>query len=114
MALRLCDPEEALHAAETADARWAAGDPWLYGVWSLIRIGAGIAYLMKGDLDAASEQFEAVLTLAPAFRIATITGYLADMDSLLRQRRFARSAESAVICASRSPRLHHGGISYGS
>jgi len=43
----------------------------------------------QGDLDAASEQFEAVLTLAPAFRIATITSYLADMDSLPRQRRFA-------------------------
>ena len=49
---------------------------------------------MKGDLDAASGQLEAVLTLAPAFRIATITSYLADMDSLLRQRRFA-GAEKA-------------------
>ncbi len=35
-----------------ADEAWAAGDPWLYGVWSLIRVGAGIAYVMKGDLDA--------------------------------------------------------------
>jgi hypothetical protein len=49
---------------------------------------------MKGDLDAACGQLEAVLTLAPAFRIATITSYLADMDSLLRQRRFA-GAEKA-------------------
>jgi hypothetical protein len=94
VAIRLRDPGEALHAAARADARWAAGDPWLYGVWSLIRIGAAIAYVMKGDLDAASEQFEAVLTLAPAFRISTITSYLADMDSLLRQRRFA-GAEKA-------------------
>jgi hypothetical protein len=89
VAIRLHDPDEALRAAEIADAGWAAGDPWLYGVWALIRIGAGIAHVMKGDLDAACGQLEAVLTLAPAFRIATITGYLEDMDSLLRQRRFA-------------------------
>jgi hypothetical protein len=44
---------------------------------------------MKGDLDAACGQLEAVLTPAPAFRIATITSYLADMDRLLRQRRLA-------------------------
>jgi hypothetical protein len=49
---------------------------------------------MKGDLDGASGQFEAVLTLASAFRIATITSYMADMDSLLRQPRFA-GAEKA-------------------
>ena len=94
VAIRLRDPDEALRAAELADAGWAAGDPWLYGVWALIRIGAGIAYVMKGDLDAACGQLESVLTLAPAFRIATITSYLADMDSLLRQRRFA-GAETA-------------------
>ena len=32
VAIRLRDPDEALRAAEMADARWAAGDPWLYGV----------------------------------------------------------------------------------
>jgi hypothetical protein len=94
VAIRLRDPEEALRAAELADARWAAGDPWLYGVWALIRIGAGIAHVMKGDLDAAAGQLNAVLTLAPAFRIATITSYLADMDSLLAQRRFAGAQKS--------------------
>src|SRR5690348_18499027 len=59
VAIRLRDPDEALRAAEIADAGWAAGDPWLYGVWALIRIGAGIAYVMKGDLDAASGQLDA-------------------------------------------------------
>ena len=88
VAIRLRDPDEALRAAELADAGWATGDPWLYGVWSLVRIGAGIAYVMKGDLDAAAEQLEAVLMLGPAFRIATITSYLADLDWVLHQRRF--------------------------
>lgn len=63
-------------------------------MWALIRIGAGIAYVMKDDLDAACGQLGAVLTLAPAFRIATITSYLTDMDSLLQRRRFA-GAEKA-------------------
>jgi hypothetical protein len=94
VAIRLRDPDEALRAAEMADAGWASGAPWLYGVWSLIRVGAAIAYVMKSDLDAAAGQLDAVLTLGPAFRIATITSYLADMDSLLRQRRFA-GAEKA-------------------
>ena len=48
-----------------------------------------MAYVMKGDLDSAAGQIDAVVTLAPAFRIATITGYLADLDTLLGQRRFA-------------------------
>jgi hypothetical protein len=97
VAIRLRDPGEALRAAEMADAGWAAGDPWLYGVWALVRIGAGIAYVMKGDLDAACGQLQAVLTLAPAFRIATITSYLADMDWLLRQRRFAGAGKAREL-----------------
>jgi hypothetical protein len=110
VAIRLRDPDEALRAAEMADAGWASGAPWLYGVWSLIRIGAGIAYVMKGDLDSAAGQINAVATLAPAFRISTITGYLADLASLLGQRRFAGNdtargllEEIAVFTAAASP-----------
>jgi hypothetical protein len=56
------------------------------------------------------------LTLAPAFRIATITGYLADMDSLLRQRRFAGAEKArdlrqqiAAFTAAASPTAIGGG-----
>jgi hypothetical protein len=89
VAIRLRDPDGALRAAEIADAGWTSGEPWLYGVWALIRIGAGMAYVIKGDLDSAAGQINAVVTLAPAFRIATITSYLADARILLGQRRFA-------------------------
>jgi len=58
-------------------------------VWSLVRAGAAIAYVMKGDIEAAAWQLGEVLTLAPAFRITTVTGYLADMNRRLAQRRFA-------------------------
>jgi transcriptional regulator with XRE-family HTH domain len=90
VSIRLGDAHAARRSAEMADAGWVAGDPWLYGVWSLIRIGAGIAEIMKGDLDGARAQVAPVLTLPNEFRIATITGYLADMDARLkRRRRFA-------------------------
>jgi hypothetical protein len=97
VAIRLRDPDRALCAAEMADAAWASGAPWLYGVWSLIRIGAGIAYVMKGDLESAAGQVNAVTTLAPAFRISTITGYLADLASLLGQRRFAGNETASEL-----------------
>ncbi|HVB44628.1 MAG TPA: hypothetical protein VNF47_18270 [Streptosporangiaceae bacterium] len=89
VAIRLRDPDEALRAAAAADAGWASGEPWLNGVWSLIRIGAAAAWVMKGDLDAAFGELGPVLVLAPGFRISTITSYLSDLDRLLRQRRFA-------------------------
>ena len=97
VALRLRDADQALRAADMADAGWAAGDPWLYGVWSLVRIGSGTAHVIRGDLDAADRQLGAVVMLEPPFRISTITGYLADMDSLLRQRRFAASAQAQEL-----------------
>lgn len=116
VAIRLRDPDGALRAAEMADAAWASGAPWLYGVWSLIRIGAGIAYVMKGDLDSAAGQVNAVTALAPAFRISTITGYLADLASLLGQRRFVGNdtarelrGQIAAFTAAASPEMAYGG-----
>lgn len=88
VAIRLGDPDAALHAAEAADECWKSGEPWQYGVWSLIRIGAATAHVMKSDVQAASMQLGGVFALAPAFRITTMTGYLADLDSRLAQRRF--------------------------
>ncbi len=116
VAIRLRDPDGALRAAQMADSAWASGAPWLYGVWSLIRIGAGIAYVMKGDLDSAAGQINAVTALAPAFRISTITGYLADFASLLGQRRFASNdtarallEQIAAFTAAATPDMAGGG-----
>jgi hypothetical protein len=97
VAIRLGDPDGALKAASEADAAWARGEPWLYGAWSLVRIGTAIAWVMKGDIDAAASNLGEVLALAPAFRISTVTGYLADLDSRLAQRRFAASAAASQL-----------------
>jgi hypothetical protein len=43
---------------------------------------------MQGDVDAAAGQLGGVLALAPAFRITTISGYLADLDWRLARPRF--------------------------
>jgi hypothetical protein len=86
------EPDAALKAAELADAGWAAGDPLVAGTWAQIRVGAGIAHVMKGSLDGAAEEIAPMLTLAPELRMATITGYLETMDVRLRQRRFRHSS----------------------
>jgi hypothetical protein len=43
---------------------------------------------MKSDLDGVTQELAPVLSLAPEYRIATITGYTAQIDQRLRQRRF--------------------------
>jgi len=95
VALRLHDPDAALRSAAAADELWEAGEPQAFGVWSLIQAGAGIAHVMRGDLPAASERLEQVAQLPPELRISTITGYLEDMDALLRGHRFAGIQQAA-------------------
>jgi hypothetical protein len=95
VALRLCDPDAALRSAAVADELWQEGEPRPFGVWSLIQAGAGIAHVMKGDLTAASERLALVTQLPPDLRISTITGYLQDMDALLRACRFTGVQQAA-------------------
>ena len=95
VALRLHDPDAALRSAAAADELWAAGEPRAFGVWALIQAGAGIAHLMKGDLPAADQRLTQVTELPPDLRISTITGYLEDMDALLRGHRFASIQRAA-------------------
>jgi transcriptional regulator with XRE-family HTH domain len=95
VALRLHDPEAALRSAAVADELWENGEPRPFGVWSLIHAGAGIAYVMKRDLTAAGERLAAVTQLPPNLRISTITGYLKDMDALLRDHQFAGNQQAA-------------------
>ncbi|MGH3275252.1 MAG: hypothetical protein ACRDNZ_13130, partial [Streptosporangiaceae bacterium] len=93
--LRTGDSGGALAAAQAADDGWRSGDPPIPGTWAQVRIGAALAHLRQDALDGATEQAAQVLTLAPEFRIATVTGWLADLDRQLARRRFA-SAPAAV------------------
>jgi hypothetical protein len=88
VAIRSGDPDSALRAAEMADSAWASGAPRATATWAQVRLAAGIAHIVKGDLDSTLTEFTPVLDLAPEYRMATITGYTSQMDQRLRQRRF--------------------------
>jgi hypothetical protein len=91
------DPGAALKAAEMADTAWASGAPWVQATWVQVRLGAGIAHIMKGDLDGTLKEVTPVLTVAPEFRMATITAYTTEMNTRLRQRRFTHDATANEI-----------------
>jgi len=84
------DPDAALRAAEMADQAWARGDPWVAATWAQVRLGAGVAHIIRGDLGAAQGELAPVLTLDPAFRMATVVAYTSEIDRRLRQQRFQR------------------------
>lgn len=79
------DADTALSAVATADSGWASGEPHVPANWAQIRVGAGIAHLMKGNLDAAVEEVTPMLTLSPERRVATVTAYAAKLARLLNR-----------------------------
>jgi hypothetical protein len=91
VAIRAGDADGALQFVRAADDAWSSGDPKAVGTWAQVRLGGTIAYIMKGDLEAACLEFTPVLSLPPEFRMSTITGYTAEIDKRLQQRKFATS-----------------------
>ncbi len=85
------DSSEALRAAAMADAAWQEGAPSVPANWAQIRVGAGIARLMQGDLDAAEAEVAPVFDLPVGLRVATVTAYTERLDRHLRHERFRRS-----------------------
>ncbi|MEV0667190.1 helix-turn-helix domain-containing protein [Actinomadura luteofluorescens] len=88
VATRTGDPDGALEAAEMADTAWAAGAPVAPAVWAQIRVGTGVAHLLKGDLEGTAEQLSQLLTLDPGMRLTTVTRYVADLDRRLSHPRY--------------------------
>ena len=97
VALQTHDPDSALQAAATTSTEWVPGGPHVLAAWAQIRIGAGIAFLLKDELEGAAEQVAPMLALPPEFRIATVTGWLDDLDQRLTADRFARSPIAADL-----------------
>jgi hypothetical protein len=60
-------------------------------------VGAAIAHLFKDSLDGAAEQLTPVLDMDPDYRIATVTGWLADLDEQLALRRFAGAPQATAF-----------------
>lgn len=89
------DAEGALRAAHLADTGWASGEPYVPANWAQIRIGAGIAHLMQGNLDGVIEEVTPTLTLAPERRVATVTAYADRLRRRLNQPKY-RSDKRAL------------------
>ncbi|GAA1594061.1 hypothetical protein GCM10009678_90270 [Actinomadura kijaniata] len=97
---RTGDPDAALRAVAVADAAWTSGTPRTPSTWAQIRVGSGIAHLMKGDLDAALTEVSPMLALEPEFRVATVTRYLDDFAKRLKQKKYYKSPTVAAMLES--------------
>ena len=97
VALGTGDPDAALRAAAAASMVWEPGGPQVPAAWAQIRVGAGIACLLRDELDGAAEQIAPMLALPAEFRIATVTGWLASLDRRLAAGRFAGNPLAAGL-----------------
>ena len=88
VALRTGDPDGALLAASRTSAAWDPDGPHVPAAWAQIRIGTGIACVLRDEPDGAAEQVAPVFDLPPELRIATVTGWLSDLDRRLTGARF--------------------------
>lgn len=91
------DPDGALLAASDVGPSWEPDGAHVPAAWAQIRIGAGIACLLKDEPDGAVEHVRPVLDLPPGLRIATVTGWLADMDRHLAAGRYAQVPVAAEL-----------------
>lgn len=91
------DPDGALRAADLADRAWAGGAPVAPAIWAQIRVGTGVAHLLKGDLEGTAEQLTEMLTLDRGMRLATVTRYLVDLNRRLNRPRFQDSPLAAQL-----------------
>ncbi|MEW2356219.1 hypothetical protein [Spirillospora sp. NPDC029432] len=92
VATRTGDLDGALAAADMADNAWEAGAPIAPAIWAQVRVGTGVAHLLKGDLEGTAEQLAEMMTVDPGMRLTTITRYLVDLDRRLSRPRFQGSA----------------------
>src|SRR5262249_16207156 len=68
------DAWRALREVRAADDAWAEGDPWVYGTWGQVRIGAALAHIMSGEPEGAMTELEPVFDISPEYRVVTIVG----------------------------------------
>jgi hypothetical protein len=97
VALHTGDPDGALLAASNVTTAWNSDGQHVPAAWAQTRIGAGIACLLKDEPDGAAEQVRPMLDLPPGLRVATVTGWLADLDRRLAGARYAHVRGTAEL-----------------
>ena len=65
--------DQALRHVERAELAWRGGEEWAYGTWAQVQIGAAIAHLMNGQMEAAFTVMQHVLDQPEEQRLATLT-----------------------------------------
>jgi hypothetical protein len=90
VALYTGNPDGALEVASAVDPCWHGAGPHVPAAWAQTRIGAGIARVLKDEPDGAAEEVQPVFSLPPERRIATVTGWLTDLDRRLADAHYKR------------------------
>ncbi|QXJ20655.1 helix-turn-helix transcriptional regulator [Actinomadura graeca] len=85
------DTAGALAGVAEAREAYAAGELWAYGTWAQLCLGAGIAYILQGDLDDALGELAPILALPEEQRLATLASRFGEVDQHLAHRRFSGS-----------------------
>jgi tetratricopeptide (TPR) repeat protein len=64
--------DQALRHVERAELAWRNGEEWAYGTWAQVQIGAAIAHLLNGEIEAAVTVMQQVLNQPEEQRLATL------------------------------------------
>lgn len=91
------DPAAVLTDVQAADDAWAEGDPWVYGTWAQVRIGAALAHVMNGEPEGAATELQPVFDLGAEYRVVTIVGRMAEVARSLGHSRYQGDPHAAAL-----------------
>jgi hypothetical protein len=94
VALHAGSPDDALREAWSASMNSSPTGQQVPAAWAQIRTAGAIACVLKDEPDGAVELVRPVLALPPDLRIATVTGWLADLDRHLGADRYTTVREA--------------------
>jgi tetratricopeptide (TPR) repeat protein len=90
--------KEALRQVERAETAWRNGEPWAYGTWAQVQIGAAMAYVVSGEMDGAAVILQPVLNQPAERRLATVTTRLGtEVASLLARSQIGQSRAGGLL-----------------
>jgi transcriptional regulator with XRE-family HTH domain/tetratricopeptide (TPR) repeat protein len=96
--LRVGAVKRALQQVERAETAWRDGEDWAYGTWAQVQIGAAIAYLMNGEIEAAAGALRPLITDPAARHLATLTTRLrSEVTPLLAGRAIGQSKTGITL-----------------
>ncbi len=96
--LRVGAVERALQQVERAETAWRDGEEWAYGTWAQVRIGAAIAYLMNGEIEAAAGALRPLINDPAERHLATLTTRLrSEVAPLLASRAIGQSKTAIML-----------------